>query len=94
MSSLTHSYCKVYSKRYNPAACCKCPSAKKPYPVKRCWKLYPKLRPKWAKSRKASSTATANVAIAKDAGNSFRAPCGNTPGWGATIYLWVLSYYD
>jgi hypothetical protein len=37
MSSLTYSYCKVCSKRHDPALCCKCPSAKKPYPIERCW---------------------------------------------------------
>jgi hypothetical protein len=87
MSSLTHSYCKVCSKRHDPAACCKCPSAKKPHPIERCWKLYPELRPEWAKSREASSTATANVAIAEDAGISLGAPRCNTPSWGATINL-------
>jgi hypothetical protein len=87
MFSLTHSHCKVCSKRHDPAVCCKCPSAKKPHSIERCWKLHPELRPEWAKSREASSTATANVAIAKDAGISSGAPRGNAPTWGASFYL-------
>jgi hypothetical protein len=87
MSSLTYSYCKVCSKRHDPTACCKCPNAKKPHPIERCWKLHPELRPEWAKSREASAAATANVAIAEDAGISFGAPRGNAPTWGSSFHL-------
>jgi hypothetical protein len=87
MSSLTYSLCKVCSKRHDPAVCCKCPSAKKPHPVERCWKLHPELRPEWVKSREASATATANVAIADDAGISFGAPRGNAPTWGTSFHF-------
>jgi len=86
MSSLTHSYCRVCSKRHDPAACCKCPSAKKPHPIERCWKLHPELRPEWTK-REPSATATANVALAKDDGISFSAPRGNAPTWGSAFTM-------
>jgi hypothetical protein len=42
--------------------------------------------PEWAK-REASATATANVAIAKDAGISFGTPRGNALTWGAAFHL-------
>ena len=86
MSSLTYSYCKICSKRHDPAACCKCPSGKKPHPIERCWKLHPELRPEWAK-REASATATANVAIAEDAGISLGSPHGNAPTWGSDFMM-------
>ena len=87
MSSITLSYCKVCSKRHDPAVCCKCPNVKKPHPIERCWKLHPELRPEWVKSREASATATANVAIAEDPGISFGAPRGNAPTWGSAFHL-------
>lgn len=86
MSSQIYSYCRVCSKRHDPTVCCKCPSAKKPHSIERCWKLHPELRPEWAK-REASATTTANAAITEDAGISFDAPRNNAVPWGATIHL-------